>query len=312
MRILIVEDDPVLSFMLEQLARKAGLESIAVDVSHSEVVRILREHDPPDMVIVDHAPPARDALALCEAIRAAETDRRCHAIVIVPADEGLDFRQITESGFDDVVVKPFLAGEVEARLCVAGRLLDLQLVAAAADSARSAQATRDDLTGTLNRGAVIEVVRQEQARADRDGTTLVAMMFEVDNLKGVNDWHGYDVGDGVLVEVTARLKRGLRVYDALGRWDGGAFLAVLPRCALTSATLVAERARDSIATTPVDTHGRLISVTVSLGLAQGGGIVGDRSDRLVAAAEDAMRRARAAGGNRVVVSDPPTRPVDAA
>jgi diguanylate cyclase (GGDEF)-like protein len=308
MRLLIVEDDPVLSFMLEQLAQKAGYESLVVDGGHADVVRILREGHTADTVIVGHAPPARDAMALCEAIRAAETDRRCHAIVLVPAEDGLDLRQITESGFDDVVVKPFLADEVEARLRMAGRLLALKQEAAAAESARSEQATRDELTGTLNRGAVIEVLRQELARADRDGTTLVAMMLEVDNLKGVNDWHGRDVGDGVLAEVVARFRKGLRVYDGVGRWDADVFLAVLPRCDLASATLVAERTRDVVAATPIETHGRLVSVTVSLGFALGDGGGGDCPDHLIAAAEDAMRQARAAAGNRVAASEPPTCP----
>jgi two-component system, cell cycle response regulator len=298
MRVLVVENDPTLCFMLEQLLQKAGHESVVVETGQ-DARQILKGADAPRFVIADHDPPRVDAVALCETLRSSETARRRYFVALAPSDSGFNLQALTEAGIDDFVAKPFQAIEVEVRVRAAQRIFDLEDQVAAAEEARREQATRDALTGTLNRGAALDLLGQELARGAREASPLAVVTIKVDDLKQVNDWHGHSVGDGVLIEVVNRLRRLLRVYDGLGRSGGDEFLAILPRCEADAALLVADRMRASVAATPVESEGRLVSVTASVGVATGEVARGVRADRLAAAAAAAARRARSAGGDRV-------------
>jgi len=121
----------------------------------------------------------------------------------------------------------------------------------------------------------------------------------VDGLSVIRDWTGADAADAALVDVASRIRRTLRPYDRLGRSGPAGFLVTLPRCDMDRAVAVAERIRSAVSGSPVRSGDRMVSVTVSLGVARLE--VGDanRPDHLVAAGVMALVAARAAGGNRV-------------
>jgi diguanylate cyclase (GGDEF)-like protein len=110
----------------------------------------------------------------------------------------------------------------------------------------------------------------------------------------------------VLREVASRIKAELRISDALGRFGGEEFVVLLIDAGLESASMVAQRIRNSVAVTPVDlSSGEHVSVTVSIGVAtlddfeRDHAIEGVAQD-LVAQADTALYRAKADGRNRVV------------
>ncbi|CAN7602873.1 DUF484 family protein [Massilia sp. LjRoot122] len=164
----------------------------------------------------------------------------------------------------------------------------------------------DSLTGVYNRRYIDRRLVEEIARARRQGYRISCMYIDIDHFKQVNDSVGHQGGDDVLREVAQRIKAELRISDALGRFGGEEFVVLLIDADLESASMVAQRIRNSVALNPVDlSTGEQVSVTVSIGVAtlddfeRDHAIEGVAQD-LVAQADTALYQAKAKGRNRVV------------
>ncbi len=90
------------------------------------------------------------------------------------------------------------------------------------------QAIHDPLTGAYNRRHFEEVMRVESARARRSGEAIGFLMIDVDSFKQINDTHGHDVGDRVLVGIVKTLKASTRDADLVVRSGGDEFIVVMP------------------------------------------------------------------------------------
>jgi diguanylate cyclase (GGDEF)-like protein len=122
------------------------------------------------------------------------------------------------------------------------------------------EATRDFVTGIMNRRAADRALQLEIDRSQRDGTTLAVALVDVDRFKQINDTQGHAEGDRTLIEVARLIERGLRTYDLVGRFGGDEFLVLLPNTAAPEAVEVMERLRSAVSTS------RTIEVTLSIGL----------------------------------------------
>lgn len=155
-------------------------------------------------------------------------------------------------------------------------------------------ATRDSLTNALTRRYMDEACARELERSRRTGQPLAFLMMDLDHFKAVNDTHGHQVGDRVLVEFVAKVQRQLRKTDLLGRFGGEEFALVLPGTALEPALTVAERIRK--ACIPRDGEvGCTVSIGVTLSLPEN-----DTLDKMLARADSALYQAKHSGRNRVV------------
>jgi diguanylate cyclase (GGDEF)-like protein len=161
------------------------------------------------------------------------------------------------------------------------------------------KAMLDPLTGLWNRAAVFEVLDRELARSARSGEPLAVIMADIDHFKQINDRHGHPAGDAALAEVARRLRQGVRAQDAAGRYGGEEFLLVLAGCDGAAAARVAEELRAGVAGEPVGAGGTQLAVTLSLGVAAIPGVTDRSAAALVAAADQALYRAKSAGRNRV-------------
>ncbi|WP_176502756.1 GGDEF domain-containing protein [Cobetia sp. 5-11-6-3] len=172
----------------------------------------------------------------------------------------------------------------------------------------------DQLTGALSRLAL----REEGARMlQEDG--LGVLMIDVDHFKTINDTHGHASGDDVLVELTRRLSHHLRGSDLLCRQGGEEFVALCPSNDRQGLRHAADRLLQSInGRAFVLNNGKLLRVTVSIGVAQGGPATAAESllPELIRRADQAMYRAKRTGRNRVVTAwdmlDEPRSQTDAA
>jgi diguanylate cyclase (GGDEF)-like protein len=159
-------------------------------------------------------------------------------------------------------------------------------------------ATRDSLTGLWNRRSILELLKRDMARAQREEKTLSAIMIDVDHFKRINDRIGHPAGDKVLTEVTNRVAATLRSADILGRIGGEEFLIILYPADGQTAVEVMERARRACESGPVVTDSGDFDVTISLGAA----VVDDFEDIdlsiILKAADHALYRAKEGGRNR--------------
>jgi len=127
-------------------------------------------------------------------------------------------------------------------------------------------AETDSLTGLPNHAHVIAMLDGCIANAQREKEPLCIMMMDIDFFKQVNDTHGHLVGDGVLREVSKRLRMALRDLDIIGRYGGEEFLGIFSDTTVGKAFEVAERIRKRIADSPINLQGNIINITISLGI----------------------------------------------
>jgi diguanylate cyclase (GGDEF)-like protein len=156
------------------------------------------------------------------------------------------------------------------------------------------QANLDPLTRVCNRRKLTEILEGETARSNRYGTSLSAMVLDIDHFKAINDSHGHDAGDVVLVELAARLSGTLRQADRLARFGGEEFVVVAPGIGVPDALELAERLRSRVAGEDFAAVGR---VTVSIGVA--GHRPGETAEALLKRADTALYRAKSGGRNKV-------------
>lgn len=163
-------------------------------------------------------------------------------------------------------------------------------------------ATTDELTGLPNRRAAIDRLRSELSRALRTKASLGVAIVDIDHFKRVNDLHGHDAGDRVLVSVAGILQDGLREYDLVGRIGGEEFIVVAPQVEPTELTALAERLRESVMEHEIATGDATLRITVSVGCAMAP--EGDETpERALKAADEALYAAKDAGRNRVAFAD---------
>lgn len=163
-------------------------------------------------------------------------------------------------------------------------------------------ATRDGLTGLLNRREFLRLLRDEINRARRYGRSFAVLLLDIDHFKKVNDSWGHPAGDEVLRCVAGRIMNELRPTDRAGRYGGEEFAILLTETGLDAATTAAERIRAAIARGPVDTPDNgSIAVTVSIGIAAFPQ-AGSEETALISVADRNLYSAKAAGRNCVIAS----------
>lgn len=164
-----------------------------------------------------------------------------------------------------------------------------------AQKALQEAATIDPLTHLFNRRVIQERLELETSRHRRHKTPFSLIIADLDQFKNINDTHGHDAGDSILVETGLRMKGMLRGQDVLARWGGEEFMILLPDTDLAGGRMVAEKIRARIADAAYYFSGKAIRVTASFGVAQFEGDV----DGLIATADQALYQAKNSGRDRV-------------
>jgi diguanylate cyclase (GGDEF)-like protein len=164
----------------------------------------------------------------------------------------------------------------------------------------------DYLTGWHTRRYLHARLREELARAQRHGGHVACVMIDVDWFKQINDTYGHLGGDEAIREIAQRIEAQIRASDTAARFGGDEFSLLLPDTTLADAGRLAERIRAAVTATPIEiAHGQRHHVTLSMGAAAAQPTRADAdlkslADRLLADADAALYRAKAAGRDRFV------------
>ena len=181
-----------------------------------------------------------------------------------------------------------------------------RLVAGELAEARGLQAAlerlsaTDSLTGLANRRRIDEALQLEFDRSRRYGSEFALLMCDLDHFKRINDEHGHETGDRVLVAFAEIVRKLTRESDIAGRYGGEEFLLILPNIGPQGAMTFAERLRAGVES------GRLsgLPATVSIGAAAASEVRPQHVRDIVRAADAALYEAKGSGRNRVCLARP--------
>ncbi len=158
-------------------------------------------------------------------------------------------------------------------------------------------ASTDKLTGTWNRRRLEEALRNEMDRLRRYDHPVSMMILDIDFFKKVNDVYGHSTGDLVLVKLANLVQSILRTTDSLSRWGGEEFVVLCPNTTLATAAMLAERLRETVASSIFPEVGK---VTASLGVAECVG--GESWEDWFKRGDAALYQAKAGGRNQVQIA----------
>jgi diguanylate cyclase (GGDEF)-like protein len=173
-------------------------------------------------------------------------------------------------------------------------------------------ASHDALTGLLNRGAALEALERDLARAERDGSSLLALYVDLDGLKQINDTYGHAAGDDAIHRTAEALRSSTRDGDVVARLGGDEFLVAgpLPVGGRAGADAFAHRVRDAVRSQAAQVADEVeVPLRCSVGAAVSGSGTAT-ADELVRAADTALYEAKNAGRDQVAWSTDPTGLVD--
>jgi len=300
--VLLVEDNPLLRRIMEDLITGVGFPVTIVGDGAEALARLDKEHYP--IVVTDWVMPEVDGLELCRAIRRRTTGDYTYLILATSQGSRENMVAGLEAGADEYLVKPVNPAELAARLKIARRILSLEQNLKKSLAEITRLSLRDPLTEVFNRRFLIERLPQEIKRAYRYQRPLSLVMLDVDHFKAVNDTYGHQAGDKVLCTCAAIVQETIRDdVDWMVRYGGEEFVLVLPETDLAGAQVVAERLRRRLEISPVPCADMEIRITASFGVAALA-LFPEKTrlgvESLLEAADRCLYQAKGEGRNRVV------------
>ena len=301
MRLLIAEDDPTSLHLLDWLLRGWGYETLLAR-DGNEAWKILQTPGAPALVILDWLMPGMDGIELCKNVRSLQTELRPYIILVTGKETKKDLVIGINAGADEYLAKPYEPEELRVRVHAGERIVEMEMAMLTAREALRYQAMHDEMTGLLNHAYGMESLWREFARSARTGRPISIVLADLDHFKSVNDLYGHPAGDRVLVEAAKRMASKMRPYEALIRYGGEEFLAVLCECAAPEAEKMAERLRRVLADELFDIEGKKVPLTASFGVASCAQASGAAVEALVRLADQALYHAKAKGRNCIHVA----------
>lgn len=285
-RVLIIDDDQSLAEHYKLVLGTADIRAEVVS-DPRDIFTLLNDFHP-ELILLDINMPGCSGIELAQVIRLNQDWLRV-PITYLSSEQDEEKRALAMGrAGDDFLSKP---------------LSDLELITAVSvRAARSRQLSdaldRDSLTGLLKHSRIKEQVDIELSRAQRTGDKLSVVMVDLDHFKQINDSYGHPAGDKVIKAMAHLLRQRLRKMDAVGRYGGEEFVAVLPRCSRAEAQALMEDIRKRFRDISFTVDQKTFHVTLSAGIAEFEPDI-ERADQLLQEADAALYRAKSDGRNRV-------------
>lgn len=308
--IIIVDDMQFSRVVVQAALKKAGFTNIRVADS-AKLALSMMEEDHADVVLADWVMPEMDGLELTDKIRQRDEELGVYtAVILFTAQEGIEpLVEAFSRGIDDYISKPPNPHELAARVNASARIASLQndLLETSQqleDTIKHLEemALTDPLTGVGNRRLLTRQLEYHLLDASARHGGVCFVMLDIDHFKKVNDTHGHDVGDEILVGFTRRIRRTVRPTDLVARMGGEEFGIIMHYTRaenFRNSTL--ERLLDNINQRPFKTTVGDLKVTASIGVCFYRGVGEQPSvQNLIKCADEKLYEAKANGRNQIV------------
>jgi diguanylate cyclase (GGDEF)-like protein len=293
-RVLLVGHGRAMRRCARLLQRSVSVGELCVAGSLDEALLVCA-HQTFDVALTELCLP--DACGLDAVVKLRQHSSQMPVLVLAANQDAALGEQALHAGAQDVLI--------ESELEESGLMRSMQH----ARQRQRAQgqlyhgALHDELTSLAKRTLLNQRIANALARSRRMGNTFAVIYVDLDHFKRINDTHGHDVGDAVLVAVSSRLKAAVREYDTVARIGGDEFAILLDTLDdVAEAETVARRVLSSLAP-PLRIADQDLAVTASMGISvfpDGG----DAGDELLRSADRAMYRAKRAGRNTYSLTPP--------
>ena len=297
MKILVADDSPVYRKLVEQSLAQEHC-TILFAKTGRQAMDLFIEHQPA-LVISDWSMPDISGIELCQRIRRDHKEFYAYVILVTGNTDKEEVIEGLAAGADDYLTKPFHPGELQARVRVGRRIVDLHREVQDKNRQLEDMALTDSLTGLPNRRAIDFWASRELSAAVRHDFPIWVVMADLDHFKSINDTYGHDAGDSVLKSFAEILKSNTRSSNICGRLGGEEFLVVITHVEKENAAIAIERIRKQFAAQKFTNGGRTFGATASFGIAGIRATARPDFNDLVSRADAALYTAKSQGRNRV-------------
>ena len=311
--IAIVDDDAAIRRLVRLFLRRAGYETL--EYTTGDEARASLQSDGWDLVILDRRLPDMDGVQLAQELKANPEFRARYIIMLTGEDEQEDKVEGLELGADDYITKPFQYPELLARIRAGKRIVDLQKELLETNKRLELLSITDGLTKLHNHRYFQDELARAFEESQRYQRPLALAMIDIDFFKKINDTYGHAVGDDVLKRAASLYRSSVRSTDLVARYGGEEFAVMMPETALQDGIAFAEKIRQLIESTPLETQAGPVTATVSVGVASVPHSRIHSAKELIIAADKALYRAKRNGRNQVQAEkrrDPARAPRQAA
>ena len=303
MKVLIADDTNTDRLLLKLHLAKLGCDVIEAKDGLEVIEKFHTHMDDIDLILIDVQMPKMNGFEAVKKIRKLqkETHQEWFPIIFLSAsDEERDIEDGILAGGDDYITKPISQKILAAKMLAMKRIADMRGRLVASNKMLEQLASTDHLTGVANRRCFEGMLDDALEIVGNDRLSIACAIFDLDKFKHINDAHGHDVGDKVLIEVCNCVRDTLSSADKFGRLGGEEFGLILVDHQQDELIERLEHIRLQVEGCKIKSKQEIIKVTITIG----GVILSPQLNtrlKVLKRADELLYKAKDQGRNRLLI-----------
>ena len=290
--VLITDDSVTARAHLRKLL-KTHLFKVSEAKDGKEAITMLEKNPDIKLLITDFNMPNMDGIELTKYVRRKMGNDQLIIIALSSESDRYLSARFIKNGASDFLKKPFIHEEFYCRIM--HNLEECELLEQVRD-----YADRDHLTDLYNRRYFNKKAEEMIVENQKIGIVMSLCLMGVDNFNSLNDSHGHDCGDHLLIEFSKSLSTNIGMFVS-ARYGGGEFALLMPKFTAEKAARLTDDFRDFISTQPINYNNEKIDLTLSAGVCE---IENGNFAAALSSSYQSLRKAKKQGGNCVVHTNP--------